>query len=319
MLYGCWQIGIPGLWFQRVVRDSVMGEDSSMRRVRESLEAFVRDVRGAVKILWRDRAVQIVTLLLLLPWIAALVIHRNLNVWIPLAEIAGILVIYWFFTRGQPYDNLPVRRPLLETLASLAFVAIWIVYRVGEYVHLIVMPPLVTSCCGDLSDTIIPKTIEMFLLPLIFFLMFRYSLSKLGLGLPLRAWLPALLPLLDLVVEGLSHQKPIGLLTRTITFYLGAGLPEEFLFRGLLQSRLESLARRPVWGLLLAAFVFGLSHLPIDLYGSGWAHWEVAVENAFTFQMGVGFALGFAFQRTRNLWPLTLIHALVDAAPIIRM
>jgi membrane protease YdiL (CAAX protease family) len=33
--------------------------------------------------------------------------------------------------------------------------------------------------------------------------------------------------------------------------------------------------------------------------------------------MGVGFALGFAFQRTRNLWPLTLIHALIDAAPLI--
>jgi membrane protease YdiL (CAAX protease family) len=107
------------------------------------------------------------------------------------------------------------------------------------------------------------------------------------------------------------------LLTRTFSFYIGAGLAEEFLFRGLVQSRLESLTRRPVWGLFLGAFVFGLSHLPIDLYGAGWAHWQTALENAFTFQMGVGFALGFAFQRTRNLWPLTLIHGLIDAAPMV--
>jgi membrane protease YdiL (CAAX protease family) len=292
-------------------------KDGLMRRVQAGVRAIAHDVSGAAKALRQDRATQIVILLLLLPWIAALVIHRNLNVWIPLAEIGGIVIIYWFFTRHQPYANLPVRRPLFETLASIAFVVIWIAYRIGEYLRLIVMPPLSTSCCGDLSDTILPKTIEMFLIPLFLFLLLRYSLGKLGLGLPLRAWLPSLLPLLDLVVEGLSHQEPLGLLTRTFSFYIAAGLPEEFLFRGLVQSRLESLTGRPVVGLFLGALVFGLSHLPIDLYGAGWAHWEVALENAFTFQMGVGFALGFAFQRTRNLWPLTLIHALVDAAPIV--
>ena len=288
-----------------------------MKRLRKALSEFVRDVRAAGAALRRDRAVQIVILLFWLPWIAAIVIHRDLNVWIPLAEIGGIIVLYWFFTRGRPYSNLPVHRPVVETVATLVFVAVWIVYRVGEYLRFIVVPPLNSSCCGNLMDTTIPKTIEMFIVPLVFFLALRYPLGKLGLGLPLRAWLPALLPLLALTVEGLGHQKPEALLTRTFSFYLAAGLPEEFMFRGLLQSRLESLSRQPVWGLFLGAFVFGLSHLPIDLYGAGWAHWQTAVENAFTFQMGVGLALGFAFQRTRNLWPLTLIHALIDAAPMI--
>jgi membrane protease YdiL (CAAX protease family) len=32
--------------------------------------------------------------------------------------------------------------------------------------------------------------------------------------------------------------------------------------------------------------------------------------------MGVGLALGLAFHRTRNIWPLSVVHALIDSAPI---
>jgi membrane protease YdiL (CAAX protease family) len=31
--------------------------------------------------------------------------------------------------------------------------------------------------------------------------------------------------------------------------------------------------------------------------------------------MSVGFALGYAFYRTRSLFPLMVIHTLIDAAP----
>lgn len=288
-----------------------------MKHLRDGTLDLLGDIGGVGRIIWHDRATQIVILLFALPWIAALVIHRDPNIWVPLAEIGGIVFCYWFFTRRQPYSNLAVRRPWLETCAALAFVALWIVYRIGEYARLVVLPPVQTSCCGDLTDTIVPKLAEMFILPLVFFMLLRYSPGKLGLELPIRAWLPALLPLLALIVEGVDHHKPGDLLTRSFSFYLGAGLAEEFLFRGLVQSRLESLTKSPAWGAFLGAFVFGLSHLPIDLYGAGISHWQIAVENAFTFQMGIGLALGFAFQRSRNLWPLTLIHALIDAAPMV--
>jgi membrane protease YdiL (CAAX protease family) len=286
-------------------------------RLRDGIRQFARDVKDAGATLWHNRAVQIVILLLALPWAAAIADHRDPNVWVPLVMIAGIIFVYWFFTRRQPYTNLPVRRPVTETLATLIFVALWMLYREAEYLRVIVLPPLHFGFCDDLMDTIIPKMIEMVVAPLVLFLALRYTLAQLGFGLPVRAWVPALLPLLALLGEGLSHQKPEGLLTRTACFYLGAGLPEEFLFRGLLLSRVQSLTRRPVWGLFLGAFVFGVSHLPIDLHGAGWEHWPTALENAFTFQMSVGFALGFAFQRTRNLWPLTLLHGLIDAAPMV--
>jgi CAAX protease family protein len=280
---------------------------------------LIRDVREAGRSLWHDRVSQAVIVLFMLPWIAAIAVHRNLNMWMPLAMICGIVALYWLFTRKRHEGNLPVRRPFAESAVALAFVAAWIAYRVGEYVHLIVLPPLRSDCCGDLTDTIIPKLVEMLLVPLLLFLLLRYSITMLGLGLPRGAWLPALVPIIALILEGLNHQKPGGLVTRTFSFYIAAGLPEEFLFRGLLQSRLEAFTRHPGLGMFLAAFVFGFSHLPIDLYGSGWAHWQTALESAFTFQMGVGLALGFAFQRTRNVWPLTVIHALIDAAPLLRI
>lgn len=286
------------------------------RFLQNAIRQFSRDLKEAGAALWHNRAAQIVILLLVAPWVAAIAVHRDPNVWISLVKIVGIIFVYWFFTRHQPYANLPVRRPITETGVAIIFVAVWMLYREAEYLHLIVLPPLHFGFCDDLMDTIVPKTIEMVVAPLALFLALRYTLPRLGLGLPVRAWVPSLLPILALLVEGLRRQHPEALLTQTFCFYLGAGLPEEFLFRGLLQSRLEAISKRPVWGLFLGAFVFGVSHLPIDLHGAGWEHWPTALENAFTFQMGVGFALGFAFQRTRNLWPLTLIHALVDAAPL---
>ena len=39
-----------------------------------------------------------------------------------------------------------------------------------------------------------------------------------------------------------------------------------------------------------------------------------ALLTAFTYQMTVGFALGYAYMRTRNVLPLSLIHTLIDSA-----
>ncbi len=287
-----------------------------MIRLRNGIVELGRDIKRAGAGLWHDRAAQIAILLVLLPWGASLVIYRNPGgLWLPLLEIGGIILVYWFFTRRQSVEYLPTRRPIVEACLCLILVAVWMLYREAEYLRLIVLPPMHFGFCDDLMDTIVPKTVEMTILPLVLFLALGYSLPKLGLGLPTRAWIPALLPLAALLYWGFSHQKPDALLTRTGCFYLGAGLPEERLFRGLLLSRLEVLTRRPVWALFLSSFVFGVAHIPIDLHGAGYQQLETALEGAFTFQMSVGLALGFAFQRARNLWPLTFIHALIDAAP----
>ncbi len=286
-----------------------------MTRIRTFFVDLFRDTAAAGRTIWHDRSIQIVLFLSIFPWLISIYRHRDPNVWLPLAEITGIIAVYWFFTRRQPLESLPVRRPLLESGLTFALLLGWIIYRTLEYTHVIIFPPIRPGLCNDLMDTILPKMIEMTLLPFFLFLALGYGLKKQGLGLPVWAWVPALLPLIIYLVWGLSHQTPQGLGTRTTCYYLGAGLPEEYLFRGLIMTRLEALTRRPIWGLFLGAFFFGVAHIPIDLEGTGLTNWQNALENAFTFQMSIGLALGYAFLRCRNLWPLTLIHALIDAAP----
>lgn len=285
-----------------------------LSRLRGGIVQLRRDVTGARRDLVRNRAALIVLDLALLPWFVTILVHRDLGVWLPLAEILGLILVYWFLTRGRPFEYSPVRRPVLETAFGLALVAVWILYRIVEFARVLPIPIVPLGICQDMADTLTPKLIEMVLLPLGVLFALRYWPRQIGLAVPVRAWIPALLPLAAYIVWGLSHQSPGTLFTRTSCFYLGAGLPEELLFRGIVQTRLTALLKNPWYGLFLASFIFGLSHMPIDLHGSGFTDWSSAILTAFTYQMGVGLALGYAFRRSRNLWPLTLIHALIDSA-----
>ncbi len=127
------------------------------------------------------------------------------------------------------------------------------------------------------------------------------------------SWLASLLPIAALIVYGLTHHPLENFAVSSTCFFFGAGLPEEFLYRAFLQTRLEAILRRPLWAVWLASFAFGLSHVPIDLGGS-FLHWQDALLTAFTYQMTVGFALGYAYMRTRSVLPLSLLHTFIDAA-----
>ncbi len=279
---------------------------------------FATDSSQSLSQIWHSRAEQLVIVLSLLPWLWALIAHRNLSVWLPLLQIVGIVLVYWFFTRREAAPSLPIPRPAAGTLLALFFVTLWMAYRVGQYMGSIAFPAVSIGFFGNVSETIVPKMLEMFFLPLAVFLLLRESPRLLGLNLgPRWVWIPALLLLLIYSAFGLSHQKPEGLLARTISFFFGAALPEEFLFRGILQPRLVALFKRPEWGIFVGALIFGVTHLPIDLHGAGLTNWVAAFETAFTFQMGVGLALGYAFYRTKSIVPLSFIHALIDSAPML--
>jgi membrane protease YdiL (CAAX protease family) len=116
-----------------------------------------------------------------------------------------------------------------------------------------------------------------------------------------------------LIALGLSHHPLNQFLTSSACYFFAAGLPEELLFRVFLQTRLEAIFHRSLWAVWTASFIFGLAHIPIDLHGS-FAHWPDALLSAFTFQMSAGIALGYAYMRTRNLAPVSIIHMLIDSA-----
>ena len=86
--------------------------------------------------------------------------------------------------------------------------------------------------------------------------------------------------------------------------FLFTALPEEFLFRGLIQNWIERRTKRPNASLALAAFIFGLAHLnngpPLPNY------------KYFFMAAIAGMFYGQAWRRTGTLMSSSFTHALVD-------
>jgi len=113
---------------------------------------------------------------------------------------------------------------------------------------------------------------------------------------------------------------PIGLLTGFITisgrqfsgcqvllsalgiFFLIA-IPEELLFRGIIQNFLEKTFRKPVLSLIVTSLIFGAAHLN----NGPRPDWRY-----FLLASLAGLFYGNAYQRTRSLMAPALVHTLVD-------
>lgn len=280
--------------------------------MRSFLPAIQRDLRDLPSNFIRDRDALAITSLILLPWLILYIQGRNLDTLQPLTWILAFIAFYWLIGHQRVRTHFEFRKPRLELFVALFFVALWIIYRVGEYWHWYTIPTFgLNNSCGPISETPLPKMIEMFILPFVFLLILRYSLGQIGFKWDAFSWLAALVPLVILIVFGLANHKPQSFAISFACYFFGAGLPEEFLFRAFLQTRLEAVMRRPIWAVWLASFIFGLSHVPIDLAGN-LNNWQYALTTAFTYQMTVGFALGYAYMQTRNILPLSFIHTFID-------
>ena len=278
------------------------------------MRSYIQNTWRDLCALVRNRDVLIVTALILLPWLLLSIQERNLNSLEPLTWIFGFIVFFWLITRQRSLPPLQLKKPRLELAVSLALAGLWILYRVGEYWHWYTVPTLgLGNSCGPISETPIPKMLEMFLVPALFLLALKYSFKAMGFSFDKFSWLALLLPIIVLIIYGLTNHPLKQFAISSACYFFGAGLPEEFLYRAFIQTRLEAVLRRPLWAVWLAAFVFGLSHVPIDLGGT-FAHWQDALLTAFTYQMAVGFALGYAYMRTRNVLGLSLVHTFIDSA-----
>jgi membrane protease YdiL (CAAX protease family) len=102
-----------------------------------------------------------------------------------------------------------------------------------------------------------------------------------------------------------------------------AGLVEEYFFRRLAQTWLESVTRSSAGGIVLASLLFGLVHAP-GLYLRTLHTSEtldsspsvlLAVGYAIVIVSPTGFFLGTLWSRTRNLAIVVVVHALGDLLP----
>ena len=92
------------------------------------------------------------------------------------------------------------------------------------------------------------------------------------------------------------------LLLQPLIIYLVTAVPEEFLFRGLIQNLLSRWLNVPL-GLAIASVIFGLSHLPDPRYA--------------VLATIAGIAYGYVYVRTGKVTASAITHALVDAVWVI--
>lgn len=103
---------------------------------------------------------------------------------------------------------------------------------------------------------------------------------------------------------------PLSFLLMCVT----AAATEEFFFRGVLQARLVALFGSRFGGILVAAFLFGLYHLPYAY--CRWpsaGNWTKAVQSALETGLPLGLIFGWLYERSQNLLAPILAHALTNS------
>lgn len=104
---------------------------------------------------------------------------------------------------------------------------------------------------------------------------------------------------------------PFGALVVFLVMFLIAGLFEEFVFRGYLQTKLIAMFGDTrivgvVAGVILASVLFSLAHLPRVLVGS--VPNGLGATNYLLLLVGTGIAYGILYELTQNLWIPVLVH-----------
>jgi len=105
-------------------------------------------------------------------------------------------------------------------------------------------------------------------------------------------------------------------------YFIEVGLVEEFFFRALLQSRIAILLKSNIAGILISGLIFGLVHAP-GLYLRGASSEGIREQLPFIFWAAytvtvmslAGIFLGILWSKTRNIYLVMAIHAMVDLVP----
>lgn len=290
-----------------------------MREIRFSARAYALSIleqgRASLQRVSSDRAALAAIILITLPWWSLIFLRTNTDWLSSFAGIAIFIALFWWMSRSGSTPASDVKWPRLEAAFAIALVFLWMEWRTGICNKLFLFLPGQFNCFNNWQFEILPKLFEMAIFPLAVLLAAGYGLRELGVRPNLRSFWISLPALIVVAGYGLyQHQsKPLAYVESAGTFLAAAGIPEEFLFRALLLTRLEAWWRSPGWALYGSSVIFGLSHLPIDYLVFTQRDWREAWITLLTYQMGYGVVFAFAYQRTRNLWPVALFHALVDA------
>lgn len=241
----------------------------------------------------------------------------------------------WLLTRGAKAPSIEVKRPALESGAILLYLAIYAVLFLG--VGMSAARAALPAGQGQELLVMGLKLLVHIVLPIGLLVLLGARIAPLWqAGLSGRKFWRTLivlgaifLGLLCVISPSLrdiaATETPLASLlwvapVSFIWIAIEAGLNEEFLFRAVLQTRLQALFKSAWAGVFISALIFGVAHAP-GLYlrgagadGSSADLWQVI---AYTFAVlaPMGLLFGLIYARTKSLLLVVLLHGLVDVLP----
>ncbi len=235
-----------------------------------------------------------------------------------------------------PAGRLPIRRPGLETAVFLTYALLFVGMSCLTGLAIRAHPRPILGAgyfTADLVYVVAFKFLGLLVIPLVLFRALGYRLKDVFagdrldgrtiVGMVVGFTLGALLNLRHLgpILSASGHFAGTALVVRIALGLLiplfTAALPEEIVYRGLLQPRLERVAGRVV-AVLLTALLFTAWHLPtrfllaFGVEGQAGDFTSVALgTGAPVFVAGLVF--GLLYDRYRRLLPLVATHWGIDA------
>jgi len=248
----------------------------------------------------------------------------------------GLSGFAWLLTRGAVAPPIEVKRPALESGAVLIYMALYAVLFAGFGMTWArgVFPE------GQQQDLLVMgvKLLAHVVLPALLLLALGARIAPLlqaglrgrkfwrtfiVLGLIILALLAVISPSLANIA---ATETPLATLAwiAPISFIwiaIEAGLNEEFLFRGVVQTRLSAWFGSVWAGVFITSIIFGLAHAPgLFLRGDAATDgtsadlWQVI---AYTLAVltPISLLFGLIYARTKSLLLVVLLHAMVDVLP----
>ncbi|MGB5162641.1 MAG: type II CAAX endopeptidase family protein [Thermoanaerobaculia bacterium] len=248
----------------------------------------------------------------------------------------------WIVWQRVPVGELRIKNPFGEAATASVYAVLFVLAAVLTG-HLILWKPLPllgsASFIYDFWYAIVFKLLFLLTIPLIWYFCQGYTLRDLAPG---WKWAPrnvAVLVLaflaglslnllqgrLDLVIEGTAKfsagERAVRLAAGVILPFLIAGFPEEFVYRGVLQTRLERVGGRAA-AILISVLLFTAWHIPTRYFLAQGVEGSAGDLSSVLLGTGVpvfivGLVFALLWDRYRSLPPLIAAHWGVDVLPAI--
>ncbi|MFX0042973.1 MAG: lysostaphin resistance A-like protein [Candidatus Hodarchaeota archaeon] len=226
-----------------------------------------------------------------------------LRIFIP--AIPHIILLYLLLKTGKNPDPLPRSKcPKYELIEAGIYTLIVIICLA---LNIFVLKPIFDS----IYITLGLNSITFLFVPLIYtHYKNHWTIKDLGINSKIKSWQVAVFSIIINVYIGFYNSLfiEISLFVLVIFFYSNAFL-EEFLFRGVIQSKLErALGQKKA--IIFQGLLFMLIHIPVNTFQFFLDVNYLLFFSRFGFQLINGFAFGLIYLKTRNIWMPIICHYL---------